>query len=149
MPTLVTVPLPFPKQEEPVAPREPDWKTIFSEEDDVTMAEELWKRIVTEMQEANTLALVNGFAIKRLVEFHVQYERAARHIAEHGAVMKARRPGIFKANLFWMVMRQASEMVTGLEAELGVAPVRRSKALKVNRQKKAVRAADNYLARKS
>jgi P27 family predicted phage terminase small subunit len=145
--TLVAVP--FPKQEEPVAPREPDWKTIFSDDDDVTMAEELWKRIVTEMQEANTLALVNGFAIKRLVEFHVQYERAAMHIAEHGAAMKAQRRGVFKANLFWTIMRQASEMVTGLEAELGIAPVRRGKALKVNRQKRAVRAADNYLARKS
>jgi hypothetical protein len=81
--------------------------------------------------------VANGDAIRRLVEFHVQYERAAKRVAEHGAILppKNKRTKVGQWNPFWSVMRQADKAILALEAEPGLSPVRRGKAEKVQRGK--------------
>ena len=98
-------------------------------------------------RDAGTLAVANGHAIKRLVDFRIQYERSSRHVAEQSPVTKAKRTGVPQYNLHWTVMRQADEAIRALEAALGVAPTSRGKATKVSRVKKAKRAADAYLGK--
>ncbi len=128
-------------------PPEPDWSSIYSDELDLAAAHEAWGVIVRELRSANTLAVVNGDAICRLVEFKVQYQRASRHVAEHGAILppKNKRTKVGQWNPYWSVMRQADKAILALEAELGLSPVRRGKAEQVKRGKQANRAADAYL----
>lgn len=128
-------------------PPEPDWASLFDDELDIATAHERWGVICRELQAANTLAVVNGDAIKRLVDFYVQYERASRHVAEHGAILppKTKKAKVGQWNPFWSVMRQADKTICVLEAELGLTPVRRGKAEQVKRGKTKTRAADAYL----
>lgn len=128
-------------------PPEPDWSSIYTDELDIGAAHDHWGIVTRELASANTLAVANGDAIRRLVEFHVQYDRASKHVAEHGAILppKNKRTKVGQWNPFWSVMRQADKAILALEAELGLAPVRRGKADQVKRGKAKVRPADNYL----
>lgn len=126
-------------------PLQPDWTSVYSDELDILAANEEWGIVVRELQEAGTLAAANGHAIRRLVEFRIQYERSSRHVAENGPVLKGKRAKVGQWNPHWSVMCQADGAIRALEAELGLAPTRRSKATKVQRAKKTVRAADRYL----
>lgn len=126
-------------------PAEPDWSSLYADELDIAEAHEQWGIVTRELQDTGTLAVANGHSIKRLVEFRVQYERSSKHVAEHGPVLKGKRAKVGQWNPHWSVMRQADEAIRVLEAELGIAPARRGKVTKVQRGKKAFRAADNYL----
>jgi P27 family predicted phage terminase small subunit len=128
-------------------PPEPDWASLYSDELDIVAAHEHWGIVTRELDTAGTLAVANGSAIQRLVEFRVQYERASKHVAEHGAILppKNKRAKVGQWNPFWSVMRQADKAILAIEAELGLAPVRRGKATRVQRGKKANRAADAYI----
>ena len=126
-------------------PPEPDWRSLYSDDDDVSLAHEQWGLVVRELREAGILTTANGHAIRRLVEFRVQYEHMARHVAEKGPVIKAAKTKVPQYSPHWIVMRQADEHIRVAEAELGIAPTRRGKATKVQRVKKAQCAADNYL----
>lgn len=128
-------------------PPEPDWSAIFSDELDVEAARGKWGVVTREMQAAGTLAVANGDAIRRLVEFWVEYQRSARHVAEHGAILppKSRKTKVGQWNPHWSVMRQADQSIGFLEAELGLSPTRRGKAVKVQRGKKASRASDEFI----
>lgn len=126
-------------------PVEPDWTSVYPDELDIAAAHEEWGVVMRELRDSGTLAVANSHAIKRLVEFRVQYERSSKHVAEHGPVLKGKRAKVGQWNPHWSVMRQADEAIRVLEAELGLAPTRRGKAVKVQRAKKAPRAADAYL----
>ncbi|KQT03202.1 MULTISPECIES: P27 family phage terminase small subunit [unclassified Rhizobium] len=127
------------------SPPEPDWASIYADEFDILEAHEQWSIVLNELRDAHTLAVSNGHAIKRLVEFRVQYERSSKHVAEHGPVLKGKRAKVGQWNPHWSVMRQADEAIRVIEAELGIAPARRGKVTKVQRGKKTSRAADGYL----
>jgi phage terminase small subunit len=126
-------------------PPEPDWTAIYTDEDERAAAHVEWGNVVREMRDAGTLAVANGHAIKRLVQFRMQYERAARHVAHNGAILQAKRAKVGQWNPYWAVMKHADEAIRLLEAELGIAPVRRGKARKTERRAKGARAADAYL----
>jgi phage terminase small subunit len=128
-------------------PREPDWSQLFTDEFDLALATEHWGVITRELDNAGVLAVTNGHAIRRLIEFRVQYERSARHVAEKGAILAptSKKAKVGQWNPHWSAMRQADESIRVLEAELGLAPTRRGKTTKVQRGKKAPRAADDYL----
>src|SRR3954471_17628871 len=126
-------------------PSEPDWSLIYKGADEVAVAHEEWGVVAREMQEAGTLTVANGHAIRRLVEFRVQYERASRIVTRQGTIVPAKRTRVPQINPHWVVMRQADEALKVLEAELGIAPVRRARAVKVKREKKIERASDRYL----
>ena len=128
-------------------PPEPDWSEIFSDVLDVAAAHTEWGIVIREMRESQTVSVANGHAIARLVHFRLVYGRALRMVGEQGAILKAKRTLRPLYNLHWIVMRQADEAIRSAEAELGIAPVRRGKASKVNRAVKEHRAADAYLKR--
>ena len=126
-------------------PSEPDWSLIYKGADDVAAAHEDWGVVVREMQESGTITMANGHAIRRLVEFRIQYERAGRIVARQGTIVPAKRTRVPQINPYWVIMRQADEALKVLEAELGIAPVRRARAAKVKREKKIERPSDRYL----
>lgn len=126
-------------------PPEPDWSQVYADEMDLAFAAEEWGAIVREMSGRGILSVANGHAIKRLVQFRVQFERASRHVAENGAILPAKRAKTGQWNPFWSVMTKADEAIRVLEAELGLAPVRRGKAAKVERKVRQARAADDFL----
>ena len=128
-------------------PEEPDWRLIYGDESDNALAQETWGIVTREMSQAFTITVANGHSIRRLVEFRVQYERSARHVAEKGAILPPsnKKTKIGQWNPHWSVMRQADEAIRVIEAELGLAPTRRGKVTKVQRAKKTTRASDSYL----
>lgn len=126
-------------------PSEPDWRSLYADELDVAEAHDQWGIVTREMSSAGTLVVANEHAIQRLIEFRVIYQRSSRHVAEHGPILKAKRAKVGQWNPHWSAMRQASAEITVLEARLGLDPVARGKATKVQRAKKAPRAADAYL----
>lgn len=125
-------------------PPEPDWRLLFSDADDITVAGGEWGRVVRELQDCQALTVANGHMIERLTHWRVQYERAARQIAEKGPIIKAKRTNVPQISPWWTVMRQAGEEIRLLEVELGIPPVRRGKVTKVQRAKKAARGSDAY-----
>ncbi len=127
-------------------PPEPDWAMQYSDPLDIEAAQAEWGLIVREMRDVETLAVANGHAVQRLVEFRVQYRRAANHVAEHGAILQQKPKGKSgQWNPFWSVMRQADSKILILEAELGLAPRRRNSAGKAKKRLKVGRPADEYL----
>lgn len=130
-------------------PPEPDWSAIFDDDLDQTTAHEHWDIVTRELKSAATLTVANGHSIKRLVEFRVQYERASRHVAEKGAILAPtnKKTKVGQWNPYWSVMRQADDAIRVIEAELGIAPVRRGKAVKVAKKQRQGRAADEFLGR--
>jgi phage terminase small subunit len=128
-------------------PAEPDWSQLFADEFDLALAHAEWGIVTRELHDGGILAVANGHAIRRLVEFRVQYERSAKHVAEKGAILAptSKKAKVGQWNPHWSVMRQADESIRVIEAELGLAPTRRGKTTKVIRGKKVPRAADNYL----
>jgi phage terminase small subunit len=128
-------------------PPEPDWQSIFDDELDIAMAHELWGVITREMSDAKTISVGNGHAIKRLIEFHVQYEHASRHVAEKGAILAptSKKAKVGQWNPFWSVMRQADDAMKVLESELGISPLRRGKATKAERTQRKSRPSDAFL----
>lgn len=128
-------------------PPEPDWTATYSDVFDLALAHETWGQVTREMKEAGTLAVVNGHAIQRLVNFRIIYERAARAAAEQGAVIKAKKSGVLQYSPHWIVARQASDTMRALEADLGISPLRRSKAGKAI-TRAAAKPSDKYLGRR-
>ena len=127
-------------------PPEPEWALHYSDDLDVAAASEEWRTICSYMRDADTLAVANGNAIRRLILFSVEFKRAANQVAKHGAIIKAKTTGKGgQWNPNWSVMRQADHAIRALEAELGLAPRRRAAAVKVNRRMNRGRPADAYL----
>lgn len=127
---------------------EPDWSAIFSDVLDLAAAQDHWHRIVTELRQRDLLAPANGHAMLRLVFAYIIYDRAAREVAETGAVSKPRRgntKAIARVSPHFTVMREAGNDAAQIEAELGLAPRRRAAATKAENGKKAPRAADRFL----
>jgi P27 family predicted phage terminase small subunit len=127
-------------------PLEPPWDQIFSDEQDLAFAREQWGTVTRQMHDAAILSVANGHAIKRLIEFRVQYEHASRHVAAQGAILAAAKAKIGQFNPFWAVMKHADDAIRALEGELGIAPIRRSRAAKVQRAKPTMRPSDRYLS---
>ena len=128
-------------------PLEPDWKKTLKTKLEHAAASADWTRVVREMREANTLAVANGHAIRRLVEFRIVYDKAAKEVARDGPVVKDANnlatTGVW--NPWWSIMRQADDSIRTLESELGLTPRHRDKAGKVKRKAGLTRAADRFL----
>lgn len=126
-------------------PPEPDWSSIYDDILDQELAHRVWGEITRNMQSAGILGVENGHMIRRLVDFTIIYERSARDVASVGVVKMAKRTKVQQVNIYFGIMKQASEAMRLLEVELGIPPIRRAKAGKVERKKTVARAADAYL----
>ncbi len=124
---------------------EPEWLSIYSDADDAGEACRQWTAVMADLSAAGTIADANGHTVQRLVEFRVQYWKSARHVAEHGTILKAKKAAIGQWNPHWSAMQQADARIVVLETKLGLDPLSRGKATKVARGKKKSRAADAYL----
>lgn len=127
---------------------EPDWGSLFSDELEIAAAREHWRVITMELKERSLLSPGNGHSIQRLICSYICYDRAAREVAEHGAVTKPKRgnpKAIARLSPYFTAMREAGSDAATLEAELGLSPRRRGSVTKVERAKKVQRAADAYL----
>lgn len=126
-------------------PVEPTWTKLFRTKVDCETAHEIWTNVIREMQQQQTLSIVNGPAIKRLVMFHVEFERQARAIATGGVIRKAKKTHVPQVHPSWTVMKQAAEAAASLETELAISPRRRNNGGKVQRKAASARAADRFL----
>ena len=126
-------------------PPEPKWSELYPDETDRKSAHFHWGVITREMVAEGILTSANGSAIRRLVDFQVQYERAARHVALHGVVTPAPQASIGQWNPYWSAMKQASDELRSLESALGLTPTMRGRAKVVKREKKVARQSDAYL----
>lgn len=126
-------------------PPEPDWSETYTDILDVAAAHEEWGIIIREMQEAQTVSVANGHAIGRLVHFRLLYRHALQQVAERGAVLKGKGQRQPRFSPHWGVMRQAADLIAAIESELGLAPVRRGKAMKAHKANRSQRAADAYI----
>ena len=124
---------------------EPEWSSIFPDGSDVLEAEEQWRAVMADLRAAGTLADANGHTVIRLVEFRVQYRKAARHVAEHGTILTSKRAKVGQWNPYWSAMQQADARIVVLESKLGLDPVSRGKTTRVQRGQRKTRAADAYL----
>jgi P27 family predicted phage terminase small subunit len=128
---------------------QPDWESLFSDVLEIAAAREHWRVVSTELRERQLLSQGNAHALQRLVVAYVLYDRAAREVAENGAVTKPKRGNsraIARTSPHFTVMREAASDAASLEAEFGLSPRRRAAAGKVQNGKKAPRAADGYLS---
>jgi P27 family predicted phage terminase small subunit len=126
-------------------PIEPAWHKLFRLKIDRAIASDNWRRVINEMKTAQTLSLVNGHAVMRLVMFYVEFERASRDVAKSGVIRKAVKTKVPQVHPAWGVMKQAAAAAAGVEEELGISPRRRNNAGKVQRTERKARPADRFL----
>lgn len=127
---------------------EPSWNLLLTDELEQQAAHDHWRRITVEMRERETLAASNAHAIQRLVIAYILFDRCSREVAEAGAVLKPKRgnpKSIARLSPHFTAMREAGSDAASLEAELGIAPRRRTGAGKVVRKVRRATAADSYL----
>lgn len=133
-------------QKPAAAPKEPEWDKVFSDELDQFAAADAWREITQEMRLACTLSRANAHDIRRLVDFRVAYDRAARQVAELGPVLKAKRAKVGQWNPHFSVMQKASVEIRAIEADLGLTPTTRGRAVKAPLTgKKRWTASDEYI----
>lgn len=126
-------------------PPEPDWGLLYHDDLDLQIASDYWRVVVTEMKEMQILTVANGPAIKRLVMFHVEFERQARSVGEDGVIRHAKKTKVPQVHPSWGVMKQAAEAAATLEAELGISPRRRNNVGKVQKKARPATAADEFI----
>lgn len=129
-------------------PPEPDWSQIYNDVFDIEQAHTSWGIVIRDLKEAGTLAVANGHTIKRLVEFRVQYERAAKNVADRGAIIVRKGNQIGMWNPFWNLMTKTSACILILEDALGLTPLKRGNVAQTKFQAKNMKPVDAYLAHK-
>jgi phage terminase small subunit len=129
-------------------PAEPSWSGLYRTKLDQAIAHRIWSETLDEMAARQTLAIVNGAAIKRYVMFQVEFERAARDVAKGGIIRKARRTKVPLVHPAWGIMKQAADAAASLEAELAISPRRRNNGGKVQRKETRVSRADTFLGKR-
>jgi P27 family predicted phage terminase small subunit len=124
-------------------PPSPDWVERYADLKDVVIAQESWRRIVNEMKESETLSVANGAQMMRLVDAYILYERACRHLfdPDGGAILQAKKSQSPMYNVWLGVMKDATNISTMLERELGLSPRGRATAEKKQRKVASTKAA--------
>lgn len=129
---------------------EPDWMTIFTDGLEIKSAKEFWRIITTELRDRKLLSPANAHSIQRLICAYLMFDRMYREVAEKGVVLKPKKGNvrsIARISPEFTAMREAGSDASALEAELGLAPRRRSAASKAERKTKVATPADAYLER--
>jgi hypothetical protein len=128
-------------------PPEPNWGHYYGDVADQARAHGHWSEICSSLRDAGGLAVSNGHAILRLITMRMEYDTSAQDVASRGVVIAATPKRYAHTNPHFRAMRQLDETIRQLEAELGIAPVRRGRIGKVVRKITKPRAADAYLGK--
>lgn len=115
-------------------PPEPNWRTIFGRAADREVASTYWRGIISEMRNADMLAVANAHSIKRLVVAYVTYDQCAKEVLKLGPVIKAKKTGVPTYNPWWTTMSNAASQAQALEKELCVSPRDRGNGAKVQKK---------------
>lgn len=94
---------------EPLAQQEPDWASSYVDASAAEEASRRWAAVMADLNAAGTIADANGHTVRRLVEFLVHYWKSAKHVAEHGAILAAKRAKIGQWNPHWSAMQHADD----------------------------------------
>lgn len=129
-------------------PAEPNWSALYRTKIDRETAHRLWTDVIDEMAGRDTLATVNGPAVKRYVMFQVEFERQARDVAKGGVIRKAKRTKVPLVHPAWSIMKQAADAAAALETELAISPRRRNNGGKVERKQTRTSRADTFLGQR-
>lgn len=123
-------------------PEEPNWLLTLTSEKERDEARKHWSVILNAMRAADTLAAANGHMVSRLVMAQIVFDRASAVVAREGAVRRVK--GVDRRNPQWMILKQANELCSELEGQLGLSPRTRQRVGKVVRGPRRS-AADAYL----
>ena len=119
--------------------------SLFDDELDLAVARQQWRLVIRELREAEKLSPANAHQIRRYVIFCVQFEVAARHVADEGAVFPRKGKKQPAYNPWFTVMKDAHAMASAAESELTITPRRRNNGGKVSRKAKRTAASDEFL----
>ena len=129
---------------------EPDWSQSFSDILEQARAAEYWRNITNELRDRQLLSKGMASGPERLVHLYITFDRAAKDVAEHGAVTRPKRnnsKAIARVSPHFTVMKEASSAAASLEAEMGLSPGKRSKVTALPEKKGPARARDEFLQR--
>lgn len=112
-------------------PSEPDWPLLLTDPIEQSAARQHWLLICSVMRAAETLSAANGYMIRRLVLSQLIYDRAVVVVAREGAIRRTK--GVDRRNPHWLLLKQANDLCTELEQQLGLTPRTRHRVGKVAR----------------
>lgn len=128
---------------------EPDWTMKFEGgswgEQRAVIAAERWSQLVASMTLKQTLDRDNGALIEVAAGAYADWKLAEAHVAIHGPIVPAPKTGVPMHNPYKAIADAAAKRLQSAETSLGIAPVERGRAAKVQRGKSANRASDAYL----
>lgn len=133
------------------APAEPKWALLLEDKNERRLAKAHWARVISEMQDRETLAASNGHSVQRLVLAYIVYDRCSLQAAKVGVVTEpsADNPkAIARLSAYFKAMSEAEKTAERLEAQLGLSPQRRSKVGKVVKKRERSAGADAFLGPK-
>jgi P27 family predicted phage terminase small subunit len=109
---------------------EPDWTCIFTDELEIEQSRRLWRMYLDAMRDMGTVSQENLPTLQRLIVTQALYDRAMKHVAEHGPVIEPRRKNsraIARISPQWTALKGYAAECLALESELGLTPRARHK----------------------
>jgi P27 family predicted phage terminase small subunit len=106
-----------------------------------------WRRLVSALRSAGTLAPENRHQMQRLVLAYVRYDRASAEVFKAGGPITKSKTGVPMLNQWQVEMRQADSDATTAEMELGIPPRRRGAVAKAKLKQPTRSKADEYLGK--
>lgn len=128
---------------------EPDWMLRFEEgkwgEQRAALASERWSTLVASMTATSTLGTENDALIEMAALAYADWRLAEAHVAQYGPIVPAPKTGVPMHNPYKAVADGAMKRCQAAERDLGIPPVERGRATKVQRGRRKKAAADTYL----
>jgi len=137
----------FADAEDLVSP--PDWLLKLEAdkwgEQRAAIAAARWEVLVASLRAKGTLDRDNDALIEMAAGAYADWKLAEAHVAQFGPIVPAPRTGVPMHNPYKAIADAAMKRLQAAERDLGIPPVERNRAAKVERAKKAPRAADRFL----
>jgi P27 family predicted phage terminase small subunit len=127
---------------------EPDWSLTFSDDLEITAVRRYWRQAVQAMRDMGTLVPENEPAIMRLMLVYVMWDRNAREVGEHGAVLAPKKKNsraIARVSPHFTAMTTLSKEALALESDLGLTPRSAGKVSQARRKANRAEIGGGYL----
>ncbi|WP_439618319.1 P27 family phage terminase small subunit [Shinella sp.] len=133
----------------PVILDEPEWLIEFEDgkwgQQRAAIAKERWAQLVKSMTLKQTLDKDNGALIEIAAGAYADWKLAEAHVAIHGPIVPAPRTSVPMHNPYKAIADAAAKRMQSAETALGIPPVERGRAVKVQSGKRQSRKSDTYL----